>query len=252
MIKKAFLLFSAFTFFTNLSFSQGNIGDTTKTLTYVSISYQFFFAGGDLAKIYGPGNMIGGDFNIKLRNNFEFGIGGAYIFGDIINQDSLLHGMQTESGDILDEDAVAADVFFQQRGWKTGITFSKIFSVLSPNPNSGIKLGIGLGYSQHWIRIENQENTIAQLSDEYKSYYDRKVGGIYIEEFLGYELFSDKGYVNFIAGFEFRQGFSSPLRTYNIDDMAFVTGNQLDLYYGIKLSWNILFHKRMSTSYYIN
>jgi hypothetical protein len=252
MIKKAFLLFSALIFFTNLTFGQGNISDTTKTLPYISISYQYFFAGGDLDKIYGPGNMVGGDFNVKLRSNFEIGIGGAYIFGNIIRQDSLLHGMQTGSGAILDEDAVAADVFFQQRGWKTGITFSKIFSVIGPNPNSGIKLGLGFGYSQHWIRIENQENTIPQLSDEYKSYYDRKVGGVYLEEFLGYQLFSNKGFVNFIAGFEFRQGFSSPLRTYNIDDMDFVSGNHLDLYYGIKVSWNIIFHKRMSTSYYIN
>lgn len=245
-------LFILFVFLSLRIFSQGSISDTTKTIPYLSFSYQFFVPGGDLADRFGVGNIIGGDFNVKLSNNFELGIGGAYIFGNIVNQDSLLHGMRTPNGDILDDNGVISEVFFFQRGWKVGATFSKIFSVLSPNPNSGIKIGIGLGYSQNWIRIENQENMIPQLSDEYKTYYDRKVGGLYLEQFIGYELFSNTGIANFIGGFEFRQGFNSQLRSYNIDEMATISGSSLDLYFGVKVAWNILMYKRNSTAYYYN
>lgn len=234
------------------SYGQNSIEDTTKTIPYLSISYQFFLAGGDLAERYGPGNILGLDFNVKLANNFELGLGGGYIFGNIIREDSLLHGMRTSTGEILDDNAIAAEVFFFQRGWKAGLNVAKIFPIWSPNSNSGLKAGLGFGYMQQWIRIENQENMIPQLTDELKTYYDRKAGGFYIEEFIGYQLFSNKGFANFIAGFEFRQSFNSELRTYNIDDMDLVSGNRTDLYYGIKISWNILFYKRMSTSYYIN
>lgn len=231
---------------------QGSISDTSKTIPYLSFSYQFFTTGGDLADRFGVGNIIGADFNVKLKNNFEIGAGGAYIFGDDVREKNLLHEMKTSEGEILDDNIRLSEVFYYQRGWKTGITFSKIFSVLSPNPNSGIKFGLGVGYSQHWIRIEHQENTIPQLSDEYKPYYDRKSGGLYLEQFLGYVLFSNKGLANFTAGFEFRQGFNQELRSYNIDDMDYISRSRVDLYYGIKVAWNILLYKRVATGYYYN
>lgn len=252
MIKKLILLFLILNAMVNKSFSQGSISDTTKLIPYLSLSYQFFAPAGDLADRFGPASMIGADFNVKLQNNFEFGIGGAYMFGDQVTQDSILHEMITSNGQILDDNAQYSEVFFFMRGWKIGFTASKIFPVLSPNPNSGIKVGIGVGYNQNWIRIENHENMIPQLTDEYKTYYDRKAGGFYTEQFIGYQLFSNKGFANFMAGFEFRQGFNNNLRSYNIDDMSYITGSKLDLYFGVKIAWNILFYKRISTGYYYN
>lgn len=252
MIKKGSIII-ALLFLTGFAYSQSIEKDSSRTIPYLSISYQFFVPGGDLADRFGAGNIVGGDFNVKMENNFELGIGGGYIFGNQVSQDSLLYAMKTSSGEILDDNAVYADVFYHQRGWKVGISFSKIFPVLSPNYNSGIKVGVAAGYNQNWIRIEHKENTIPQLSDEFKTYYDRKAGGIYIEQFIGYQLFSNKGIANFLGGFEFRQAFNSPLRSYNIDDMAAVpSGNRVDLYFGVKVAWNIVFSKRISTGYYYN
>lgn len=234
------------------AYSQSTVTDTNRTIPYLSISYQFFIPGADLADRFGVGNIVGGDFNVKLANNFEIGIGGGYIFGNQVSQDSIVYAMKTSNGQILDDNAIYAEVFYYQRGWKIGASFSKIFPVLSPNYNSGIKVGIAAGYNQNWIRIEHKENTIPQLSDEYKPYYDRKAGGIYLEQFIGYQMFTTKGVANFIGGFEFRQAFNSPLRTYNIDDMAAVSGNRVDLYFGFKIAWNIVFSKRISTGYYYN
>jgi len=234
------------------TYSQFSIADTTVIIPYFSFSYQYSLPGGDLAERFGGVNSVGLDFNVKLENNIEVGVGGGYMFGDQVKVDSLLHGMRTSRGFILDDNGVIAEVFFFERGWNVGLTVSKIFSVLSPNPNSGIKVGLGTGYSQNWIRIENQENTIPQLSDEAKTYYDHKVGGIYIEEFIGYELFSNKGFANFIAGFNFRQAFNQQLRSYNIDQMDYVSGNSLDLYFGVKIAWNILLYKRNTNAYYYN
>ena len=234
----------------NTRAQEGGIKDTTKLISYLSISYQFFVPGGDLSDLYGVGNSIGAAFNVKMENNFEIGVNGNFIFGDQVNQENLLHEMRTSQDQILDDNAKFSEVFFYQRGWSVGVTASKIFPKFSPNPNSGIKVGIGAGYNQHWIRIEHQENAIPQLSDEYKSYYDRKAGGIYLEQFIGYQIFSNKGLSNFSGGFAFRQGFNQNMRDYNIDDMSYVSENRVDLYFGIQVAWNILFYKRMANAYY--
>jgi hypothetical protein len=249
---RKYLLFMILLFTGLRSYSQDTIPEATVTIPYLSFSYEFFVPGGDLADRFGVGNMVGADFYVKLKSNFEIGIGGSYIFGDQVKIDSLLHGMRTSDGEILDDNAIFSQVFFFQRGWSAGITFSKILPVLSPNINSGLKLGIGSGYSQNWVRIENQENTIPQLTDEYKTYYDHKVGGIYIEEFIGFEYFSKRGMANFLAGFEFRQAFNQQLRSYNIDQMKAVSGNSIDLYFGVKVAWNILLREREATGFFYN
>ena len=224
-----------------------------RTIPYLSVSYQFFAPGGDLADRFGVGNIIGGDFNVKLENNLEFGVGGGFIFGNQVNDAAqMLHGMRTDNNQILDDNYKYAEVFFFQRGWKTGATLSYILPVLDVNEDSGLKLGLGLGYMEHWIRIEHQENMIPQLDGDYKSYYDRKSGGLYLEQFIGWTYFNEKGLANFHGGFEFRQGFNQELRSYNIDDMAPVSGSRVDLYMGVKIAWNILFAKRKADNYYYN
>jgi hypothetical protein len=232
--------------------SQASISDNSVFISYLTINYGAFVPGGDLANRFGFTNYLGGSFTIKTENNMTYGISGAGYFGNDVRVPNLLHGMLNDKGNVLDDNAIVSTVLFLQRGYQITFEVGKIFHVGKVNPNSGIYLNLGLGYNSNWIRIENQKNTIPQLSKEAKKYYDRKVAGIMFTEYIGYQYFSNKGMANFTAGFEFMQGINSDFRTYNIDDKAAVDGNYLDLYFGIKVGWLILFRKTMSTAYYIN
>ena len=231
---------------------QASMADTSVFIPYLSINYALYVPGGDLDDRFGLTNSLGASFTIKLANNFTFGINGSSFFGSEVKEENMLHEMRTDNGDILDDNAIISQVLFMERGFEITGEVGKIFHFGRANYNSGLFTKIGAGYNTHWIRIENQENNIPQLTKETKKYYDRKVAGLLLTEFIGYQHFSDKGLVNFTAGFEFMQGFNSDFRTYNIDDKAAVSDNRLDLYFGFKVGWLILFRKTMSTAYYVD
>ena len=118
-MQRRFLLLSLITllFFSN-SNAQEEAEVEARLINYLSISYQFFAPGGDLADRFGVGNIIGADYNVKLENNFEFGIGGGFIFGNQVNNtEQMLHGMRTSNDQILDDNYKYAEVFFFQRGF---------------------------------------------------------------------------------------------------------------------------------------
>jgi len=195
---------------------------------------------------------LGASFTLKTAKNYTFGIGGAGYFGNDVKEQNLLREMRTDNGNILDDNAIISNVIFLERGFQVSGEFGKIFHIGKTNLNSGIHLNLGVGYNMHWIRIENKDNNIPQLSKDFKKYYDRRVAGLILKEYIGYQFFSNNGLANFSGGFEFMQGFNSSYRTYNIDDKAAVEDNRLDLYFGFKIGWSILFRKTMSTAYYID
>lgn len=230
---------------------QTSISDTTVFIPYLTVSYALYSPGGDLADRFGLTNYIGLTFTIKTENNMTYGINGGMYFGnDVKDKDILLHEMRTNNGDILDDNVKLSEVHFLERGFQVTGQVGKIFHVGKTNPNSGIYLNLGLGYTSNWIRIENQENNIPQLTKESKKYYDRRVAGILLTEYIGYRYFSNKGLANFTAGLEFMQGFNSDFRTYNIDNKSEIDNSYLDLYFGIRIGWSILFRKTMSEAYY--
>jgi len=252
MLKKVFLFVTAFLSLSYNSIGQAAISETSIFIPYLTISYGLYSPGGDLADRFGLTNYFGGTFTIKTSNNMTYGVNGGMFFGNDVKVENLLHEMRTNNGDILDDNVKLSEVHFLERGFQITGQVGKIFHNGKTNPNSGIYLNLGLGYNSNWVRIENQENTIPQLSKENKKYYDRRVSGILFTEYIGYQLFSNKGLANFSAGLEFMEGFNSDFRTYNIDDKSEISNNYLDLYFGFRIGWSILFRKTMSTAYYIN
>lgn len=253
MLKRVFLFFVATLGFLHNTIAQGSIADTTVFIPYLTINYGLYSPGGDLADRFGLTNYIGASFTVKTEKNMTYGVSGGMFFGnDVKDKDSLLHAMRTNNGDILDDNVKLSEVHFLERGFQITAQVGKIFHIGKSNPNSGIYLNLGLGYNSNWIRIENQENNIPQLSKETKKYYDRRVSGILLTEYIGYQYFSNKGLANFSLGLEFMQGFNSDFRTYNVDDKSEISNNYLDLYFGFRIGWSILFRKTMSTAYYID
>lgn len=232
------------------SFSQISVADSAAFIPYFTLEYGGYTPGADLGDRFGYINFLGAAFAIKTHTNFTFGLQGGMQFGDRVKENNMLYGMRTSRGDILDDNAIISTVLFLNRGFQITGQVGKIWAVRSINPNTGFHLNLGLGYSSNWIRIENRKNTIPQLSEELKKYYDRRKHGLLFTQYIGFKYFSDQGLANFHAGFEFMQGFNSEFRTYNIDDKSVVSGSSLDLYFGFKVGWSIMFRKTLSTAYY--
>jgi hypothetical protein len=139
---------------------------------------------------------------------------------------------------------------------------------LGPNPNSGFFVQAGLGYLRSRIRVDypvTMLNNPYQVDGDYKYGYDRMRGGPALHLEVGYLLLSDTRLLNASVSFEVNYARTRDLRDY---DFRVFTNSETgamepvgptdphkrynDLYYGIRVTWNIPTYQRQPEEYYYN
>lgn len=195
--------------------------------------------GGDLADRFGTTGTIGGGLEFASPSNFIFGAEGQFYFGTNVLEDPLAI-LRTPEGDIIGNNRIIASVALRQRGFYSGLLLGKLF-VLGAQ-RSGIRLTLGAGYTQHWIRIQDDSQSVTQLTGAYKAGYDRKCGGLALNEFIGWQHLARNRRANWTLGFEFNQGFTQTLRDWDFNDKRKLDGRRLDLRFGIKAVWTLPFY----------
>ena len=250
MLIRLFLL--TFILFPALIFSQSSLKDSSINHFMVSPSASFQLPGGNLKDQFGFNSAIGIGFEYKMKNQFSFGIDGTFIFGNVIKETSMLDGLRTSTGDIIDADGNISNILIFERGFTTSFNVGYLLTWKKPNPNSGVFIRLGFGFIQHKIRIEHQNNAIPALEGDYLKGYDRLTNGFLLTEFIGYRYLSNKRLLNFFAGFEFNQGFTKNRRDYNFDLMGPDNTKRIDLLHGIRLGWIVPLYKQAPQEYYFN
>lgn len=230
--------------------SQVSIKDSSINLFHLGVAYSYNLPGGDLSARFGNHNTVSIHFNYKLKNNFNFAVHGAYLFGKEISEPGFLQNLATSNGLILGANGAEAAINFAQRGWLTYASAGYIWSFNAPNPNSGIQFNLGLGYMWHKIKIEDRDNVVFQFQDDYIKGYDRLTGGLLANVYLGYRFFGNNKWLNWFAGIEYGQAFTQSLRKYNYDTQSPDLKNRQDSYLGFKVGWMILFHKKAPKEFY--
>jgi len=251
-----FLCFGLIYFYSNILYSQN---DTINSISvpFFGVEYGINLPIGDLQDRFGFFNAIGANVGYKTVSNWKFSIGGQVLFGNkvktlqpikhILNDNDLING---SSGQL-------AEYAILMRGLSMGLKAQKIIALKKINSNSGFLLQLGGGYLQHKIRYEDLKNQVPQFQGEYLKLIDRLTGGIYTTQAIGFQYFSNSRLVNFSTYFEVTEGFTSPLRSYNINaENPTGTNNRLDLFYSLKFNWLLPFYKKSSNSkkdqYYYN
>ena len=234
--------------------AQYSANDTALSIPMFYASYSFQVPQGDLADRFGVNSTIGGGFQWKAPSNWIFGAEFNFIFGsEVKNTDSLMANIKTESGHIINMSGNFAAMSLYERGYNIAFKFGKIIPVLSPNPNSGLLLMGGVGYLQHKIRIEVENNSAPQIDGDYKKGYDHLSGGLSTSQFIGYSYLGDNRLLNFYGGVEFVQGWTKPRRDVNFDTMLpDEKKNRFDAFIGIKVAWVIPIFERKPEKFYYN
>ena len=243
-MRKVFLMLFCFSAMQVISQEQQN------TLTAILFDYTHQFPYTDLAIDFGDNSSIGISVIRKRADNFLFGIDGSYIFGSKIKEENLFDDIVTENGEIINKDGLFANVLTFERGFSTFLLGGKAFT-FSENIESGIYLMGGIGYMQHKIRIQTQEDFIPHLSEEYKKGYDRLTGGISMKINANYMYFSKKNNIKFFAGWELIKGWTKNLRAYNFDEMEYTSKDyRNDILVGIKAGVIIPIFKRTTAEFH--
>jgi hypothetical protein len=215
----------------------------------IAVSYGYYLPAGDMVKRFGNSSALQLNVDFKTRFNWILGVNGSYFFGKDIKE-SLFEGIKTSGGNIISEDGEFADVRLYERGFTVSGSIGRLITFKRPNPNSGIRVDIGLGFMQHKIRIETIGNKVPQLSKEYKKGYDKLSNGFLLTESIGYQYLSNNRLANIYIGIDFMQGFTKSRRSYDYDMMQRDTRKRVDILLGGRIAWILPLYKKAPAEFY--
>jgi len=231
--------------FVNIGFSQSDTINRSINVPFFSVDYGVNLPVSVLKERYGFFNTVGANFGYKMASNWQFSIGGQALFGNKVKTLQPIQHLLNNDSLINDSNGNLAQYSILMRGLLFGLKAKKIINLNGSNPNSGILVQLGSGYLQHKIRYEDLENRIPQFQGAYLKLIDRLTGGLYISQAVGYQYFSNNQLINFSAVFEVTEGFTSSLRSYDLNAESPIDSKaRLDLFYSFKFTWVLPFYKK--------
>lgn len=233
-----------------ISLRAQSVKDSAIALPLLGFSYGFHAPGGDLADRFGNNSDAGISFFYKTKSNFLIGGSASYLFSDKVKEAGVLDSIKDSNGNIINQNGQYSEVRLFERGWNFNAGVGKVFSVMSPNPNSGPFVYAGAGYLMHRIRIDDIGNQSPQLAGDYKKGYDRLTAGFAVTESIGYIYLGNKRLVNFFAAVELTQGFTQSRRNWDFDLMRRDDTKRMDLLYGVRAGWILPLYKKAPKEYY--
>ncbi len=234
--------------------AQRNVQDSVIQAFMFQADYTLQLPAGDLTTQFGVNSTLGGAVLYKTNQNWLWGTGCDFLFGDQVkNRSLILSRISTIDGEVIDGNGTFTSLALFERGFHLYARFGKIFKGLQANPNSGVLVMTGLGYLQHRIRIETQFGTAPQIMDDYAKGYDKLRGGPAVQAELGYFMMSNSRVFNFSATLELVHVFSKNLRSYDFQEMQYTSDALFnDNFIGLKIRWMIPTYSRDPQKYYYN
>ena len=233
-------------------------------------TYTFHVPGLDTRDLYGVSHDVGGGFVYKTESNWLFTFNANYIYGPKVKGERteiLGEAITTNAGEVIGSAGNFVLLEFNQRGFHLQGELGKLFP-FGPNPNSGFFVQGGAGYLQNRIRIDYQQallNDPEPLVKDYRFGYDRMRGGPAFHLETGYLLLSDTRLLNLSVALEVTYARTHDLRDYDfrvftnpetgvMEPVGYVDKSRRynDLYYGIRVTWNIPTYERKPQDFYYN
>ena len=231
--------------------------DTATSMVWTGASFAYQLPGGHLKETFKGNFNLGTWITYKTSSNWTLSVNFNYMFGSKFrsyepeNLRKYFGDIITTFNYIVDGEGKPSDVFCEGRYWNVGGSLGKVIPI-GPWKNSGIWVSLGAGYISHKIHITTPDNRFPQLSEEYRKGYDRRSGGFYTTQFVGYLFMRKRRVASFFAGIELYEMWTKPSRTYIFtegptDEMK----NKFSILTGFKIGWIVpLYEKKKTIKYY--
>lgn len=217
----------------------------------ISPSYSFQLPLNDMFHSYGFNHNLGMEFDYKFGANWYIGVEGNFIFGPKIKDEAILDNLLTTSGYLIGTDGYLEEVNMNERGMILTAHFGKSFFFNPKQPNSGLLLKFGLGYIDHKIFIDVNEQNVPQLSKEIKKGYDRFTSGVAFKQYIGLIKLQKKSYLNMSFGIEATEGITQNRRPFDFSTGQTLNKTRFDFLIGFKFNWYLpVFNGQNSKSEY--
>jgi hypothetical protein len=206
---------------------------------------------GDMKTRFGDNISAGAPLLYKTGKNLLFGLEGNYIFSNNVKEDPLNY-MYNSSNTITGSAGNPGAVRLNERGFTAYAVIGTVINKFAKNKNSGLFLHIGLGYMQHKINIYDIDKSLPQINGNLKKGYDRLTAGPASEQFIGYMFLARNRMINWFAGVEIQEGFTTGLRGYQYDTMSSDSKQRLDILLGFKIGWLLPLYQKAPKEFYYN
>lgn len=223
--------------------------DSVVRATMIGIRMGAMQPSGILNDRFGYFKSTGIRFAYKNKHNWMLGALGEYYFGKDIKEGDILGAILATDGSIITNDGLLGEAKLYARSYFVGATVGKLIPLEKHYLNTGIAIWTSLGYWQHKVRINNDDN-IYSLSDAYKAGYDRLTSGIGLQQQVEYFYMSRKRLVNFSVGLDFNIGYLKGRRTVIFDTGKSGLDYRLDMMVGAHVSWFLPIFARNKNSVY--
>lgn len=235
-----------------LSVAQRNVAKEVIATPMVGIHYGAMMPFADLKDRYGFLNQLGATAGYKDRENWIYGFEGNLYFGNRIKNASILDFMKDNLGQISEAEGQLGTVEILSRGFNINAQIGKTFPIFGSNPNSGLYLNFGVGYTLMKYRIQTTNDFIPLIEAENRRYFDRQTTGLSLSQFIGYSLINAKQPIHFYAGVYANQGFTKFSRSWFYDEGPSPKGILKDFQIGLRAGWYIPIYKRQAKSIYFD
>ncbi len=246
---KRLILFVLTVLVSLICLAQRNINEAA-TIPMFSATIAYQLPQDDLANRFGNNANFGLGFTLKGKKGWLLGVDANYIFGGDIKETSMLDGITTSNGYIINEYGEYANIVISERGYYAGLKLGKVINLSMKMPNSGILITGSLGFLEHKIRIENEGNNTPQILGDYAKGYDRLTNGLAAKGFIGYMYIGKSQLANFYGGIEYLYSWTESRRNFNFDTRMADTRKRNDNLAGIRIGWIIPLYRRVPDSYF--
>lgn len=201
----------------------------------------------DMGQRFGVDQNFGGVVEFLTANNFFFGGEGQFFFSNTVKEDPLAI-LRTPEGDIIGNNRALASLTLRERGIYAGGHVGRIFTF--GENRSGIRVSLGAGILRHWIRLQDDLNSVTEITGDYKKGYDRLTQGFALNQVIAWQHIGKNRRINFFAGLEFNEGFTNTLRDWDFSEMRKLDEARKDVRVGIRVGWALPLYMAKSEEIY--
>jgi hypothetical protein len=237
-MKQYFSLF-ALLFITSLCLAQDSrySDDIKYNFLGVSVSYGINNTAGDISDRFGRHSEAGIGFEYHIpKKDIILYTEAKLLFGDRVKEQTVTN-LLTETGNILGSDGRFANIFFRMRGHYIGLGVAT--TILTDEVGKGLRLGASVGLLSHFIRVQDDSNSLPQVSGDYGKGYDRLTRGPSLKQRIGYNYVNKARKVFLSIALEITEAFTSGQRPLNFDTGTADNSSRLDILYGLNVKYTL-------------
>jgi len=231
--------------------AQGQEQVELKKTHLFSLGMGLHASGADLADRFGSSKSANLSWELLAPSRVFYGLEGGVFFGGNVKEPNLGANLISSNGTVTGTQGIPVIVDPSFFAYKIQFNLGKTWQ-LADSASWMWLAKLGLGFIEHHIAFNVNEDELPQLTGEYVKGYDRLTNGIHTELYCGIMHLDENRLKNFYVGVQVLPAFTGERRAFNFDTQTAPIENRFDLLLGVRAGWVLPIYRVTKDTYYYN